>query len=138
MSSSNFSFLSVLSVFGCTSEAVPEIEIELPTATYGVPEEENSIVMTVVKSDQHSLGFAVHLGAETTSQTRLVADTQDELAQHLQSHIDARMNLDPNLKAVVIECQRDVRTGDVEMIKSAVSNSLAAETLQLYVSIREN
>lgn len=112
--------------------SLPEIK------AYEPPVEDKSFILTVVPADGDVFGFAVYLGKEITPATRLDAASKGALIKQIASRIENGMTENPSLDTILLNCHGKVRTGDVELIKSAFRDLKLKSTPKIYVGILED
>lgn len=124
---------------GCIGDSAPEIIVDLPQiGEYRPTVPETTLVISVTTTRNQNLGFSVYAGIELKLESRFDAETEDELTDLIASHIENMTASNPALDTVLIECDGNVRSGDVETVKSGVYRSAGQSSRKLYVGIRED
>lgn len=128
----------VILSLGCIGDSVSEIIVDLPEIEeYQPPVPENTLVISVTTDRSRDLGFTVYAGKELDPESRFEAQTKNELTELIACHIENMTASNPALDTVLIECDGNVRGGDVEIVKSGVCQSSGQSTRKLFLGIRD-
>ncbi len=131
-------FAMAIFSLGCTGDSAPEPILDLPEVEkYEPPETEKTLVISVITAQDQELGFAVYAGNELNPESRFDAETEDELKALIASHIEFMTASNPALDTVLIECDGNVRSGDIETVKSGVNQSAGQSARKLFVRIQD-
>ena len=122
---------------GCIDGSDPEVTIELPEAAFEPPTPEKTLVFSVTAAPHQDFKFTVYNGRELNPESRLDAGTEAELRDLITLHIYDMIEKNPALDTVLIECEGSVRTGEVELVKSGVSQAGSSVVKKIYVGILE-
>ena len=122
---------------GCIDGSDPEVTIELPEASFEPLIPEKSLVFSARSAPHRNFEFTVYKGRELNPESRLDAGTEDELRDLITLHIYNMIETNPALDTVLIECEGSLRTGEVELIKSGVSQAGDSVIKKVYVGISE-
>lgn len=127
----------LLAFFVMVSKMDPQVAVDLPIAQYGesVPEK-NCVVFVVTPGDQP--GTAKIFKGRSTDEGNLIQGTEKiDIENEVTAYVEEQLSAEPQLQAVLIKAEGDVRHGNVELVRRGVSASSLAETRQIYVGVDE-
>ena len=127
----------LLAFFVVVSKMDPQTAVDLPKADYGdtVPEK-NCVVFVVTAGDTPKTSNIYKGRAKDDSalvQGDEAIDKEAEIGEYVESQLSAR----PQVTAILIKAEGDVRTGAVQMVKRGIAGSELAETRQIFVAVEE-
>ena len=127
----------LLAFFVVVSKMDPQTAVDLPKADYGdtVPEK-NCVVFVVTVGDDPKMANIYKGRAKDDAalvQGEEEIDKEGEIADYVENQLSAR----PQVTAILIKAEGDVRTGAVETVRRGISGSDLAETRQIFVAVEE-
>lgn len=127
----------LLAFFVMVSKMDPQVAVDLPTAKNGVSiPEKNCVVFVVTPGDQPDTA-KIYKGRSTADANLIQATEKVDIENEVTAYVEMTLSAEPQIQAILIKAEGDVRHGDVELVRRGISASTLAETRQIYAAVDE-
>lgn len=128
----------LLAFFVVVSKMNPQVPVALPLATYGesVPEK-NCVMLIAVVSVNDPKEADIFKGRSREEGDRVQATAPIDQESEIAAFVEDQLSLRPQVQAILIKAEGDVKTGLIELIKRGIAGSELALTRQIYIAVEE-
>ena len=127
----------LLAFFVMVSKMDPQVAVDLPEARAGVAiPEKNCVVFVVTPGDEPDTA-KIYKGRSTEDSNLVQAVEKVDIENEVTAYVEERLSAEPQIQAILIKAEGEVRHGDVELVRRGISSSTLAENRQIYAAVDE-
>jgi biopolymer transport protein ExbD len=127
----------LLAFFIMVSKMDPQASVDLPPAKYGQSVPEKNCVVFIVKQGATPETPNIYRGRAAKDDELITATDPIEREGQVADYVESRLSSAPQIQAILIKAEGDVRTGAVETIKRGIAGSDLGKTRQVYVAVED-
>jgi biopolymer transport protein ExbD len=128
----------LLAFFVVVSKMDPTTAVDLPKAQYGftVPEK-NCVVFVVTQGLTPQTAF-IYQGRGKEESSRIPDGDPIEQEAMIADYVEQQLSARPEVTAILIKAEANVRTGAVESVKRGIAGSELGREREIYVGVEED